>query len=308
MGKAIYKSLRKTAIFLKENPAYVIWFLFYFTFAYLTLVLESKRISNITAFFICLVFYSLSLFIALKFGEPILKYIYGVRPIETKEEKEYLLPLFEAVKEDVMKKYPDTPNVDLYIIDKLSANACAIGKHTIAVTKGAINIFSEEELQGIILHEFAHIYYNNTTAEILNKIGNGFFSVYIIVANLFFKILDLLFTDLDDPDTKHTSVLFRALFAFMRFSINLSIHILLLIGNVILSGNSRKSELRADSFAYKIGYGENLKNALYLIQKMSFGADMKLIEKIQQNHPRISMRIARLEALQEQEQAQYDEI
>ena len=295
MRKAIYKSLRRTAIFLKENTAYVIWFLFYFTFAYLILVLEIKQISSITAFFICLVFYTLSLLIALKFGEPILKYIRGVRPVETKEEKEYLLPLFEVVKQDVMKKYPDIPNVNLYIIDKLSANACAIGKHTIAVTKGAIDIFSEDELQGIIAHEFAHIYYHNTTAEILNKIGNGFFSAFIIIVNLFFKMLDLLFSDLDDPDTKHSSILFRALFVFIRFSINLSIYILLLVGNIILSGNSRKNEFKADNFAYKAGYGENLKNSLYLIQKMSFGADTKLIEKIQQSHPRVSKRIEQLE-------------
>ena len=76
----------------------------------------------------------------------------------------------------------------------------------------------------------------------------------------------------------------------------------LFLGNVLLSGNERKNELRADRFAHSIGHDEGLKNALYLLQKMSLGENMRFIDRMQQNHPRISKRIEKLEELQEQEQ------
>ena len=292
--------LKRLFYLIKNNISYILWFIFYFVLAFLTLS-SDNLISEEGAFVICVILYAVSIFVALVFGEKILKVINGVRPIETKEEKEYLLPLFESVKTDALRVYPNLPKIELYIIDKMSVNACAIGKHTVAVTKGAIATFTEEELQGVILHEFAHIYYGNTTAEILNKIGNGFFTVYIICVNIFFMVLDLLFSDLDDTDTRHLSGLFRTLFWFIRMSINLSVFLILFVGNVILSGNSRKNELRADRFAYDTGYGEDLKSALYLLQKISLGENAHLIEKLCRKHPRLSKRIAELESLLDEE-------
>lgn len=288
--------LKRLFYLIKNNISYILWFIFYFVLAFLTLS-SDDLITEEGAFVICVILYAVSIFVALVFGEKILKVINGVRPIETKEEKEYLLPLFESVKTDALRVYPNLPKIELYIIDKMSVNACAIGKHTVAVTKGAIATFTEEELQGVILHEFAHIYYGNTTAEILNKIGNGFFTVYIICVNFFFQVLDLLFSDLDDTDTRHLSGLFKTLFWFIRMSINLSVFLILFVGNVILSGNSRKNELRADRFAYDTGYGEDLKSALYLLQKISLGENSHLIEKLCRKHPRLSKRIAQLEDL-----------
>lgn len=285
---------------IKHNISYILWFIFYFVLAFLTLA-SHRLISEEVAFVICVILYAVSIFVALVFGERILKLINGVRPIETKEEKEYLLPLFESVKTDALRVYPNLPKIELYIIDKMSINAWAIGKHTVAVTKGAIATFTEEELQGVILHEFAHIYYGNTTAEVLNKIGNGFFTIYIICVNFFFMILDLLFTDLDDTDTIHLSGLFRTLFLFIRMSINLTVFLILFVGNIILSGNSRKNELRADRFAFETGYGEDLKSALYLLQKISLGENSYLIAKLCRKHPRISKRIEQLESLLDNE-------
>lgn len=302
-AETMFLYFKRLFYLIKNNISYILWFIFYFVLAFLSLS-SDDLISEEEAFVICVILYAVSIFVALVFGEKILKLINGVRPIETKEEKEYLLPLFESVKTDALRVCPNLPKIELYIIDKMSINACAIGKHTVAVTKGAIATFTEEELQGVILHEFAHIYYGNTTAEILNKIGNGFFTVYIICVNFFFMILDLLFTDLDDTDTGHLSGLFRTLFWFIRMSINLSVFLILFVGNVILSGNSRKNELRADRFAYDTGYGEDLKSALYLLQKISLGENSHLIEKLCRKHPRISKRIAQLESLLDNETLQ----
>lgn len=301
MRQVIYPRMKKLAIFCLSHWTYILWFLLYFTGSFL--ILSSNRFIDYgEAFITCVVLYALSISIALTFGEHIQKLINGVRPPETQQEKNYLLPLFEAVYEDAKALYPDLPHIKVFIIDTLSINAYAIGKHTIAVTQGAINTFSIEELQGIIAHEIAHIYYGDTKSKMLNKIGNGLFSIYVLFVDLFLKVLDLFFIDLDDPDTKDTSTLFRALFLCLRLIINLSVIVTLFIGNVLLSGNERKNELRADKFAHEIGHGEGLIDALYLLQKMSLGENMRFVERMQQDHPRVSKRIEKLEELQEQEQ------
>ena len=295
--KKIYPYIRKFANYVFKNLAYIIWFLFYFLISYFYLS-GYRYISDEAAFILCLIIYGISIFVAFAFGEKILKFINSIRPVETKREKEYILPLFDEVYEKAKSVYPELPEIKPYIIDSMSVNAFAVGSHTVAITKGALEVFNEEELQGIILHEIAHIKNGNTKAELLNKVGNGLVTVFVIFVNLLFFVLDLLFKDLDDDDLKHTSGLFRALFMLIKFSINLSVYVLLFIGNVILSGNSRKNEFEADKFAFEMGYGEGLKNALYLIQKLSMSSKTNLIEKMQQSHPRVSKRIAKLEEME----------
>lgn len=301
MWKVIFPKLKKWAVFSLSHWTYILWFLLYFTGSFL--ILSSNRfIDYEEAFITCVVLYTISIAVALTCGEFVQKLLNGVRPPETSREKDYLLPLFNDVYEDAKELYSDLPRIKIFIIDNLSVNAFALGTHTVAVTQGAINTFSIEELQGIIAHEIAHIYYGDTKSKMLNEIGNGLFSIYVLFVDLFLKVLDLFFIDLEDPDTKDTSTLFRALFLCLRLIINLSVMVTLFLGNVLLSGNERKNELRADRFAHSIGHDEGLKNALYLLQKMSLGENMRFIDRMQQNHPRISKRIETLELLQEQAQ------
>jgi len=301
MWQVIYPRMKKLALFCLSHWTYILWFLLYFTGSFL--ILSSNRFINYgEAFITCVVLYTLSIATALTFGEHIQKLLNGVRPPETQQEKDYLLSLFEAVYEDAKALYPDLPRIKLFIIDTLSINARAIGKHTVAITKGAIETFSSEELQAVIAHEFAHIYNRDTQMKMLNRVGNGLLSVYVLVVDLFLKIFSLFFVDLDDPDTKHTSGLLQALFLCLRFVLNLSLIVTLFVGNVILSGNERKNELRADKFAYEVGHGQGLIDALYLLQKLSLGENMRFVERMQQDHPRISKRIETLELLQEQAQ------
>ncbi len=285
--------------FIYKNLSYILWFIFYFFISYDLLLTFSVTRSKKSAFFFCLFAYIISITLALVFGEKILKFINGVRPIETREEKEYLLPLFEDVYSSAKEIYPNLPVIKLHIIDSISINALAIGKHTVAVTKGAIEVFNEDELKAIILHEFSHIYNGNTKAEILNKIGNGIFTAFVIVFNFFSLLWEFLLKHADEDSTEKVGGFLGALVALIRLSVNISVFVILFIGNVILSGNSRKNELTADEFAFSVGYGEELTSALYILQKMSLSSKTSLTDKIRQHHPRISKRIENLENLQE---------
>lgn len=169
------KNITKKAIeIISKNLSYIVWTAIFFTVSF-WITSSNYLISKPKAFIICIVAYALSVSTALLFGEPILRFVYGIRPVETKEEKDRVIPLFNTALETAKEYCPNLPEIKPYIIDSVSINALAVGSHTVAVTKGALDVFSDEELQGIILHEIAHIHNGDTRAVILNKVGNGFF-------------------------------------------------------------------------------------------------------------------------------------
>ena len=88
-------------------------------------------------------------------GEAILRIIYGAIKVKTKDDKEYLLPLFEEVYDSIRKQenYNNT-KIKLYIDRSMTINAYAMGTRTIAITRGAIETLSEEQIKGMFAHEF----------------------------------------------------------------------------------------------------------------------------------------------------------
>ena len=290
MEREELKAMLKGCIkFLKANHTYIILGIINFFLAYLILGADAS------SFLACIFLSFISFNIALSpIGEWILRQINGVRSLETRREKEYLIPLFEDIYEDVKGEYPYLQDIEICIIDSLTVNAFALGTHTVAVTRGAIESFTEDELKGILLHEIGHIIHGDTKAILLNLIGNGIFSIGVIFVKIALLILDLITL----PFHRKSYGVTYILMIFLHFVFSLSLFALTFIGNVLLSINSRKNEFSADSFANEIGYGEDLTNALYLLQKMSLGEDMRLVERIQASHPHIAKRIGRLEALE----------
>lgn len=277
---------------LRNNFLYILWFGVYFSIAWLILGHDEQ------SFFFCLLFYAIALVIALSpLGEWFLRLTSHARQLETNREIDYLVPLYEEVYTEAKEQYSYLPEIKIYTIDSLVVNAFAIGRHTIAVTRGAMETFSEDELKAVISHEIGHILYGHTTALILNVIGNGVFSVFVIVAKCVLSVLDLLQAPFEEK-TKGISYLFLSMF---RFLFNLILFVFMFLGNVILSANSRNNEYQADEFAHQIGYGGDLIESLYLLQKMSLGEEMALVERMTASHPLLAKRIGRLETLQEQE-------
>ena len=166
-----------------------IWFLFYFGWSN-SIIQSFLGVGFIGAIIPTLLLYGISLTVAYFFGDKIIGLIEGIRPIETRLEEDYLIPLFEEVYQDAKWSYPDLPRMQLHIIDGLTINAMAIGDRTIAVTQGAINTFDREELKGIIAHEMSHIYYGDTKAIIINTIGNGIVTIITLAIKLILRLLE----------------------------------------------------------------------------------------------------------------------
>lgn len=273
--------------FWKNNPAYLICSICYFLVCCCFL----------NHFFLLLIIYVAFLLIGFSsLGEKLLRLLNHVRPLETKREIEYLQPLFEEVYLHTKEVYTyKLPNIQICIIDNMTVNAMALGRHTIAVTKGAMKTFTEDELKAVMAHEMAHIVYGDTIASLYTLIGNGFFSAFVLFARFCLLLLDWL----QNVFTKKRGFLFSFIFL-----IQLLFEAVIFIFNfglqVILSVNRRKNEFWADGFSYSIGYDTDMIEALYLLEKISLGDNSTIIQKMTASHPRTTLRIKKLEEMEEQ--------
>ena len=226
-------------------------------------------------------------------GENILRLINGVRKLYTKREQEYLIPLFSDVYTEAKAVYPYLANdIEICIIDAMHINAVATGRKTVAVTRGAVDSLSEEELKGFIAHELGHIANGDTRAVLFMTVGNGIYSIFIIAIKKIINLLDILLYRIGWLWVIITII--KLIFYIMLFYLGY-------IAQIIIAINSRRNEYRADKFAYEIGFGNDLVEALYLLQGMCISDQSKLVNQLMASHPHIAKRIGTLEAMIDKE-------
>jgi len=272
--------------FFKSNWVYLLWFVVYFAISWFLFGV------SVNSFVVILIIYAVSIGIALSpMGEELLRLIQGAKLVQTQREKEYLIPLFEEVYENAMQERPSlSKKIKLYVDNSMTVNAYAIGKETIVLTRGAIEGFTEDELRGVLAHELGHIANGDTKALLLNVIGNGVFTLIILCLRFILFGLQILFA------IATGNAIVNLFMELVKWVIDLVIFVFMFIGQLILAINSRQGEYIADDFAYGIGFGENLIEALYMLKKMSMGGGKgSLLERMRASHPDLENRIARLE-------------
>lgn len=202
-----------------------------------------------------------------KYGELLMRSLEGARPLYTSQLINRLQPLMDEVKMTCENAYieklkDDIRNLNLYVIDTLEINAFAISDTSIAITRGAVNTFSDSAIKGLIAHEIGHWDNGDTLINIQINVGNIiYFLVVKVISSLFERATDKL------GQTKkgvmyHLINSLGFIFHFLRF-IQEGIFKLLFIYY------RRKQELKADEYAYDMGYGEELIEALYIFDELS---------------------------------------
>jgi len=283
--------------FIGANYLYILWFILYFRIAWTIFG------GGLDGFIFVSIVYGISLTIALSpIGEIVLRLLENCREPQTDREKSYLLPIFEEVYKSAKEVMPDiNKGIKIYIMDAMYVNAFAIGRRTIAVTKGALETFTEDELRGVLAHEFGHMYYGHTKALLLSLIGNLFFSIIVWFFRLVLHIMQVFTNVLSGVSIIALGFSFFTLIA--RILVEITSFIFVNLSQIILALNSRSNEIQADKFAYDIGYGRELIFCMYLLQKISMNAKMSLIAKAKSSHPHLAYRISQLEKLENEEVA-----
>jgi len=272
--------LNKIAKGFLSNPLYAIWFIFYF---YISIRLLNDNNTLV------LLLYAISIAIAISsFGETILRFIERIRPLYTKTEKEYLIPIFEEVYNEAKEKHPELKEIEICTIDTMAIKACAVGVKTIAISRGAIETFSENELKAIIAHEISHIINGDTIATLLTTIGNGIFALFVFIVKSAIMASDII-RDKEGFESGLNKAI-KMIFSIIVF-------IIVFPGELLLSIRSRQNEFRADRFSYEIGYGNYMIEALYLLEKINLGDNSSIVTRITASHPIVAKRIGVLEAL-----------
>lgn len=251
---------------------------------------------TVETFFNLIIIYLVTIFIAFSpTGEKLLKLLNNVRPLETSKEKEYILPLFEEVFKQAKSRNKYLNKIEICVIDNMTVNAMAIGRHTVAVTKGAVQTFTEEELKAVIAHEVAHIVHEDTTARLYAIIGNGIFTIILFI----YKLILFIFECINETVSRNKNVL-SFFITLIRFILEISTFLFTFSLQIVMMTNSRKNEFNADKFSYDLGYDQEMIEALYLLEKISLGDNSTIIQKMTASHPRITKRIEYLESLDEQ--------
>ena len=222
-------------------------------------------------------------------GSFFLRLLFGSRKPQTREEIERLSELFNEVYDEVKEQYPKIQkNINYYIDDSLEINAYAIGSNTITVTKGSLMNLNDEELKGILGHEFGHIVNGDTSLQSFLLVGNTIFWIVWFMAKLIQLVFLIVGIFMEDD---------FALAKFFGVVSNLLLNLAFFLVQCLLLINSRVNEFKADKFSYSLGYGEGLLKVLYLLNEMTAGQKMTMLEKIKSSHPNTVERIGNLERM-----------
>lgn len=141
----------------KRNNVFKTWFLMIFITVLLVLVgsLLADRFQNPSILNGFMIFAMIQNIVAFWFSDKIALASNNAKPLDRAQ-----YPVFQRVAERIAQK-TNMPLPRLYVIHDGAPNAFATGRNqkhaAIAATTGILELLSEEELEGVIAHEFGHI-------------------------------------------------------------------------------------------------------------------------------------------------------
>ena len=283
-------------LFKSKNIGIIIW-LFFNSLMFIIPFMSMYPDYPILGLFCGIAVYAGMLAIALSsLGEWFFRLINGCKKIIDPRIFNRLVPLFNEVYARAKMKDPIlSPNVKLYMINDPYPNAFALGRNTVCVTRGLLHL-DDEEIKGIFAHEFSHLSNKDTDFLLFIYIGNlvmtfGFMIARAIICIIGF-FLGVAASDDDDYDVvKGLRGLIFARLADLLYVIAVGLYTKL--GLILVRHSMRKQEYEADKFAYDLGYGEQLRDALTQLQDTD-ETPKKFAANLMSTHPDMFSRIDKL--------------
>ena len=229
-------------------------------------------------------------------GEWFFRLINGCKKIIDPRILNRLIPLFNEVYARAKIKDPIlSPNIRLYMINDHYPNAFALGRNTVCVTRGLLYL-DDEEIKGIFAHEFSHLSNKDTDFLLFIYIGNLVMTCGFMIARAMIWIISFFLgvatSDHDDYDVvKGLRGLIFARLADLLYVIAVGLYTKL--GLILVRHSMRNQEYEADKFAYDLGYGEQLRDALTQLQDTN-EAPKKFAANLMSTHPDMFSRIDKL--------------
>lgn len=240
-------------------------------------------------------------------GEWLFRLINGCRKIKEPEILNRLSPLFMEVKERAQQERPDVivdPKISLYIKEDDSINAFAMGRRTVCVTRGLLQL-SDEQIKGVLGHEFGHLVTHDTDLTLLITVGNFMISAAVTVIRaillVYHFIMSLVSVFLGGSEGLFFAVV-NAVYTFLiTVLIDGGMWVWTQLGILMVMKSSRDAEYEADAFACDIGYGAGLLSFFRLLDQLEITSGAKadrgnIFAALASSHPATEKRIARIES------------
>ena len=240
-------------IFRISNLGTLIFFLLNICFIY-SFMGETTETGYLIIFYIIIVVISLS-----PIGEWFLCIIIGAENIRRTDIKILVIPLVEVVLDAAKKNSVyNLDRVNVKIIHNDSPNAFAIGKHTIAITSGLLNL-PDEYVMAVIAHEVGLLVYGDTVIQLLIGGGNVFITGCILIIKVFCWIITAIMGLFSWAVKSRIMGIITAIFAGISYGIT---WLWVKFCKLFLMWSMRQNEFVADEYAAKIGFGYELAYAL----------------------------------------------
>ena len=239
------------------------------------------------------IIYLISVVIALSpVGEWFLSLIAGARKMRRIDMKNRILPSVQHVYRKAKTDTPSLPdNIILKVMYDPNPNAFAVGRKTICVTEGLFDL-PDEMIEGIFAHEFGHLALHHTDIQLLIGGGNFIVTTFILIL----QAISAAMTGIATVGTlRSKSCASGCLFSFVGIICAGFVWLWTKFCMLFLMWSSRANEYEADKYAFKIGYGYELAQALDTI---GTGVPQNtLLKALYSTHPETNDRIGKLQEM-----------
>ena len=133
--------------------------------------------------------YLLSIIIALSpVGEGFLSLVAGARTMRRLDMRNKIEPILRRVYNQAMERTPDLlPNVILKVSYDPNPNAFALGRRTICVTQGLLEM-PDEMIEAVLAHEIGHLALHHTDIQLVIGGGNIIMTILMVILQVMAEI------------------------------------------------------------------------------------------------------------------------
>lgn len=225
-------------------------------------------------------------------GEWALAVFAGAKEIKRRDIQIRLIPLLEIVFEKAKGITPDmVGSIHLKIIHDPAPNAYAIGRKTICVTDGLLDL-TDEEIMAVFAHEIGHLAYKHSIIQLLIGGGNIFISGCLLIIKLVCWLITTTLALFSIGARSWSGGVLAALFGGLSSAL---IWLWTKFCMLFLMWSRRQYEYIADEYAFRLGYGVALAEVLDI--HLRSAPENSFLKALYSTHPHSDDRIARLQEL-----------
>ena len=193
-------------------------------------------------------------------GEAYVRFKENAKPLARDSQTEWLFRVFDEVHAAARSVSPSVgAKVKLYYKQTDDVNAYAVGHRTIIVTDGILAL-SDEDLKGVLAHEFGHIANGDSDLTLGINVSNTILVIFTALVGFVVTTMSSLFSMLfESVDAKATCA---AIAGVIVLALSLVYYLWVKCGMLLVNASSRNNEYAADAFAVDCGFGAGLYSAL----------------------------------------------